>query len=136
MGISCTAMRANSKPKMVFSNLSQLIAIPYKQAERVATALFTKWLCRHGLPNDIISDGRKEFCNEMVNKTLHKPFLAGLQNVVSNIHKPISITPIQETQLFNPKTSHLIKNQLPKSSKAKRDIAKMSIQLQSRPKKV
>ena len=48
----------------------ELIAIPDKQADTVATALFTRWLCRHGLPEEIVSDGGKEFCNEVVNKML------------------------------------------------------------------
>ena len=39
-----------------FSKYVELIAIPDKQAETVANALFTKWLCRHGLPAEIVSD--------------------------------------------------------------------------------
>ena len=53
-----------------FTKYVELIAIPDKQAETVATALFSKWLCRHGLPAEIVSDGGKEFCNEIVDKML------------------------------------------------------------------
>ena len=53
-----------------FTKYVQLIAIPDKHAETVATALFTRWLCRHGLPNEIVSDGGKEFCHEIVDKML------------------------------------------------------------------
>ena len=42
-----------------FTKYVELIAIPEKQAKTVATTLFTKWLCRNGLPNEIVSDGGK-----------------------------------------------------------------------------
>ena len=46
-----------------------LIAIPDKQVEAMAMALFMKWLCRHRFPNKIVSaDGEKEFCNKVVKK--------------------------------------------------------------------
>ena len=47
----------------IISKYVELIAIPDKQADTVANALFTKWLCRHGLPAEIVSDNGKEFCN-------------------------------------------------------------------------
>ena len=53
-----------------FSRYAELVAIPDKTADTVATALFKKWLCRHGLPLEIISDQGKEFCNEIVDKLL------------------------------------------------------------------
>jgi hypothetical protein len=53
-----------------FSKFAELIAIPDKCAETVANALFTRWLCRHGLPLEIESDQGKEFCNEKVDKLL------------------------------------------------------------------
>jgi hypothetical protein len=53
-----------------FSNFSDLISIPDKCAETKANALFTRWLCRHGLPLEIVSDQGKEFCNEIVEKLL------------------------------------------------------------------
>ena len=48
----------------------ELVAIPDKSAPTVASALFSRWLCRHGLPLEIVSDGGKEFCNEVVNEML------------------------------------------------------------------
>ena len=51
-----------------FTKYVELIAIPDKKAETVAMALFTKWLCRYQLPNEIVSDSEKEFCNEIVDK--------------------------------------------------------------------
>jgi hypothetical protein len=49
---------------------AELIAIPDKRAETVAAALFSRWLCRHGLPLEIMLDQGKEFCNEVVDKLL------------------------------------------------------------------
>jgi transposase InsO family protein len=53
-----------------FSKYVELVAIPDKTATTVASALFSRWLCRHGLPLEIVSDGGKEFCNEAVNEVL------------------------------------------------------------------
>jgi len=53
-----------------FSKYVELVAIPDKTATTVASALFSRWLCRHGLPLEIVSDGGKEFCNEIVNEML------------------------------------------------------------------
>ena len=53
-----------------FSKYVELVALPNKEAETVAASLFSKWLCRHGLPNEIVSDNGKEFCNSVVDKML------------------------------------------------------------------
>jgi hypothetical protein len=53
-----------------FSKYVELVAIPDKSATTVASTLFSRWLCRHGLPLEIASDGGKEFCNEVVNEML------------------------------------------------------------------
>ncbi len=42
-----------------FSKFAELIALPDKQAPTVAEALFSRWLCRHGLPLEIVSDQGK-----------------------------------------------------------------------------
>ncbi len=42
-----------------FSKYVELVAIPDKSATTVASALFSRWLCRHGLPLEIVSDGGK-----------------------------------------------------------------------------
>jgi transposase InsO family protein len=36
----------------------------------VASALFSRWLCRHGLPLEIVPDNGKEFCNGIVDTLL------------------------------------------------------------------
>ncbi len=51
-----------------FSKFAQLFAISDKCAETIAIALFTRWLCRHSLPLEIVSDQGKEFCNGIVDK--------------------------------------------------------------------
>ena len=53
-----------------FSRFAELIALPDKHAENLANALYTRCLCRHGLPFEIGSDQGKEFCNEVVEKLL------------------------------------------------------------------
>jgi transposase InsO family protein len=53
-----------------FSKLAELVAIPNKEAQTVAEALFNRWICRYGLPEEILSDGGKEFCNDTVNLML------------------------------------------------------------------
>ena len=49
-----------------FSKYAELVAIPDKSAPSFASALFSRWLCRHGLPLEIMYDNGKEFCNEIV----------------------------------------------------------------------
>ena len=53
-----------------FSKLAELVALPNKEAHTVAEALFNRWICRYGLPEEILSDGGKESCNDTVNLML------------------------------------------------------------------
>jgi hypothetical protein len=69
----------------VFSKYVELVAIPDKSASTVASALFSRWLCRHGLPIEIVSDGGKEFCNEIVNE-MHK--LMSIKNTTTSPYHP------------------------------------------------
>jgi hypothetical protein len=39
-----------------FSKYVELVAIQDKSAPTVASALYSRWLCRHGLPLEIVSD--------------------------------------------------------------------------------
>jgi hypothetical protein len=45
-----------------FSKYAELVAI----SDKSALALFSRLLCRHDLPLEIVSDNGKEFCNEIV----------------------------------------------------------------------
>ena len=42
-----------------FSKYAEMVAIPDKSAPTVASALFSRWLCRHGIPLEIVSDNGK-----------------------------------------------------------------------------
>jgi hypothetical protein len=42
-----------------FSKYMELVAIPDKMAATVASALFSRWLCRHGLQLKIVKGGGK-----------------------------------------------------------------------------
>jgi hypothetical protein len=69
----------------VFLKYVELVAITDKSSSTVGSALFSRLLCRHGLPLGIVLDNGKEFCNEVVdtllklmrikktNKTLYNP---------------------------------------------------------------
>jgi hypothetical protein len=47
------------------SKYAELVAIFDRRAETVAKAIFTKWICRYGVPTEIITNREKEFCNEI-----------------------------------------------------------------------
>jgi hypothetical protein len=47
------------------------VAIPDKNASTVGSALFSRRLCKHGLPLKIVSKNSKEFFNE-IGETLLK----------------------------------------------------------------
>merc|ERR1712173_447135 len=49
-----------------FSNYTELAAIPNKSAETVAETFFNQWICRHGCPVLIVTDGGKEFQNRFM----------------------------------------------------------------------
>jgi hypothetical protein len=53
-----------------FSKYKELVAVPNKTTPTVASALFSRWLCRHGLPLKNVSDNGKEFSNEIVDTLL------------------------------------------------------------------
>ncbi len=48
-----------------FSKYVELVAIPNKEAETVADAIFAHWICRYGIPVELITDQGKEFCNKL-----------------------------------------------------------------------
>jgi hypothetical protein len=47
------------------SKYAELVGISDRTAETVAKAIFTKWICRYGVPTEIIINREKEFCNEI-----------------------------------------------------------------------
>jgi hypothetical protein len=45
-----------------------VMAMENKEAESVAKAIFSEWFCKFGIPAQILTDGRKEFVNELSNE--------------------------------------------------------------------
>ena len=70
-----------------FSKYAELVAIPDKEATTVASALFSRWLCRHGLPLEIVSDNGTEFCNQVIEKLLT---LLNIQKTTTTPYHPQS----------------------------------------------
>ena len=48
-----------------FTKYVELVALPNKESETVATAIFEKWICRHGCPLEVVTDQGKEFCGHL-----------------------------------------------------------------------
>ena len=48
-----------------FSKITELCAIPNKQADTVAKCFFERWICRYSVPQILVSDNGKEFANEL-----------------------------------------------------------------------
>jgi transposase InsO family protein len=51
-----------------FTKYVELVALPDKSAETVARAIFDKYVCRYGPPVEILSDGGREFCNQVLDE--------------------------------------------------------------------
>ena len=50
----------------------ELVALDNKEAATVAEAIFTRWICRYGVPIDIVTDKGREFCAELTESLLKK----------------------------------------------------------------
>jgi hypothetical protein len=48
-----------------FTKYVELVAIDNKEAPTVGQAIFEKWICRYGIPLDVITDQGTEFCNQL-----------------------------------------------------------------------
>ena len=51
-----------------FHKYSEILALPNKEAATVSNAIFNRWICRYGLPLEIVTDGGKEFCAKLANE--------------------------------------------------------------------
>jgi hypothetical protein len=58
--------------KDAFTKYFEIVAIPNKEAETVADAVFTKWICRYGCPAIIHTDEGKEFPNKIAEELYQK----------------------------------------------------------------
>ncbi|MGL6006554.1 RNase H-like domain-containing protein, partial [Aeromonas sobria] len=54
-----------------FTKYAEMTAVENKEAITVSEAIFSKWICRYGTPLEIVTDGGKEFCNQ-ISKELYK----------------------------------------------------------------
>lgn len=51
-----------------FSKYAEIVPIKNKTAEVVAEAFWSRWICRFGVPIQLISDRGLEFCNSIINR--------------------------------------------------------------------
>jgi hypothetical protein len=49
-----------------FTRYAELCVVDNKEAATVASAIVTNWICRFGIPDQIFSDGGKEFANKIL----------------------------------------------------------------------
>ena len=56
---------------------AEIMAIPNKEAEKVADAVFTKWICRYGCPAIIHTDGGKELLSKIAEELYSKLEIKG-----------------------------------------------------------
>jgi hypothetical protein len=68
-----------------FTKYVELVALPNKEAVTTGSAIFNRWICRFGTPLEIVSDGGKEFCNELA-KELYK--LLGIEHTTTTPYHP------------------------------------------------
>jgi len=50
-----------------YSKYAELCVIDNKEANTVAAAILSQWICRFGIPEQIFTDGGKEFSNKLLN---------------------------------------------------------------------
>jgi len=55
-----------------FTKYTELVPLDNKEANTVADAIFDKWLCRYGIPIDVVTDNGREFCAALTERLLKK----------------------------------------------------------------
>ena len=48
-----------------FTKYAEMVAITNKESFTVASAIFERWICRFGVPLEIVTDQGKEFCAKL-----------------------------------------------------------------------
>ena len=48
-----------------FTKYVELVALPDKEALTVTSAIFNRWICRYGMPLELVTDQGREFANKM-----------------------------------------------------------------------
>ena len=74
------------------SKYAELVAILDKSAVTVASAIFSRWLCRHGLPLEFESDNGTEFCNQIIEQLLK---LLEIKKTTTSAYHPQSNTLVE-----------------------------------------
>ncbi len=49
-----------------YTKYSELCVVHNKEAQTIASAIISNWICRFGIPDQIFSDGGKEFANKLL----------------------------------------------------------------------
>jgi hypothetical protein len=62
----------------------EVVPLPNKEAETVAKAVFEEWICRRGVMNLLVSDGGKEFANNILDELFI--LMKCVKHVVSPYH--------------------------------------------------
>jgi len=55
-----------------FSKYVELVPLPNKEALTVASAIFSRWICRFGSPLQVTTDGGKEFTAKLTDELFHQ----------------------------------------------------------------
>jgi hypothetical protein len=87
-----------------FTKYSEIVAIPNKEAETVADAVFTKWICRYGCPAVIHTDGGKEFLNKIATELYQK------LDIKSTHTAPAHPQCNSQAEVFNKSLAKFLKN--------------------------
>ena len=81
-----------------FSKWVELIPIPNKEASTVAKALFDKWICKFGFYQQSVSDGGKEFDNEVLKELTNlmsskhhivSPYSPSVNGIIERVHRSL-----------------------------------------------
>ena len=79
----------------VFTKWAEVIPIENKEAPTVAKAIFEEWVCRRGVMRMLVSDGGKEFANNLLGE------LCKLMNIDHHVVTPYSPQSNGQVERFN-----------------------------------
>ena len=68
-----------------FTKYVELVALPNKEATSVAKAIFDRWICRFGIPLEIVTDQGKEFTAKLT-KSLFS--MLGIEHTTTSAYHP------------------------------------------------
>ncbi len=68
-----------------FSKLVELVPLASKDAETVASAIFSRWICRYSCPREFLTDRGREFCNDL---SRHLFNLLGIDHTKTSAYHP------------------------------------------------